>query len=171
MYNKLGQACVTNQGTLVLLQIRANVVTIQGSFIITNWGKCCYKLGQLLQIRATVFTKQGSYYKQTELNVLQTGAGITNLGNYYKLGHSKCSQKRSHIVSIELNIYLIPTKVQSYLDKHRPIGHKILQKQNNENFLYTCLMNGYISPTTNFLTPPIQKKFLINPSFKIHSPT
>ena len=47
MYYKLGKACVTNWG----------------SFIITNWGKCCYKLEQLLQTRATVITKQGSYYK------------------------------------------------------------------------------------------------------------
>ena len=28
-----------------------------GSFIITNWGNCCYKLGQLLKSRATVITK------------------------------------------------------------------------------------------------------------------
>ena len=37
MYYKLGQACVTNWGSFVLLQIRANVVT--------NWGNY-YKLGQ-----------------------------------------------------------------------------------------------------------------------------
>ena len=57
MYCKLGQACVTNWGSFVLLQIRANVVTNWGSLIITNWCKCCYKLGQLLQIRATVVRK------------------------------------------------------------------------------------------------------------------
>ena len=88
MYYKLGQACVTNWGSFVLLQIRANVVTNWGSFIITNQGKCCYKLGQLLQIRATVITKQGSYYKLGQ-NVLQIGAGIINDGSYYKLGHDK----------------------------------------------------------------------------------
>ena len=72
MYYKLEQACVTNCGSFVLLQIRANVVTNWGSFIITNWGKCCYKLGQLLQIRATVITIR---------------ATITNWGKmYYKLG-------------------------------------------------------------------------------------
>ena len=49
MYYKLGQVCVTNWRSIVLLQIRANIVT--------NWGKCCYKLGQPLQIRATVITK------------------------------------------------------------------------------------------------------------------
>ena len=87
MYYKLGQACVTNWGSFVLLQIRANVVTNWGSFIITNWGKCCYKLGQLLQIRATVITKQGSYYKLGQ-NLLQIGVGITNQGNYYKFGHN-----------------------------------------------------------------------------------
>ena len=48
MYYKLGQACVTNWGGFVLLQIRANVVT--------NWGSY-YKLGQ---------------------HLLQFGAGITN---------------------------------------------------------------------------------------------
>ena len=57
LQQKCLQACVTNWGSFVLLQIRANVVTNWGSFIITNWGKCCYKLGQLLQIRATFITK------------------------------------------------------------------------------------------------------------------
>ena len=36
MYYKLGQAGVTNWGSFVLLQIRANVVKNWGSFIITN---------------------------------------------------------------------------------------------------------------------------------------
>ena len=49
--------CVTNWGSFVLLQIRANVVTNWGNFIIATWGKCCYKLWQLLQIRATVIAK------------------------------------------------------------------------------------------------------------------
>ena len=57
MYYKLWQACVTNWGSFVLLQIRVNVVTNWGSFIIANYGKSCYKLGQLLQISATVITK------------------------------------------------------------------------------------------------------------------
>ena len=87
MYYKLGQACVTNWGSFFLSQIRANVVTNCDSFSITNWGKCCYKLGQLLQIRTTVITKQGSYYKLGK-NLLQIGAGISNQGNYYKLGHN-----------------------------------------------------------------------------------
>ena len=88
MYYKLGQACVSNWGSFLLLQIRTNVVTNRGSFIITNQGKFCYKMGQLLQIRATVITKQGSYYKSGQ-NVLQIGAGIANQGNYYKLEHNK----------------------------------------------------------------------------------
>ena len=74
MYYKLGQACVTNSGSFVLLQIRVNVVTNWDSFITTNWGSY-YKLGN-------------RYYKIGEL--LQIGAGITNLGNYCKLGHNKC---------------------------------------------------------------------------------
>ena len=57
MFYKLGEACDRNWGNFVLLQIRANVVTNWGSFIITNWVKCCYKLGQLLQIRATFIRK------------------------------------------------------------------------------------------------------------------
>ena len=72
MYYKLGQACVTNWDRFVLLQIRANVVTNWGSFIITNWSRFCYKLGQLLQFRTTVITTQLGQ------NLLQIGADITN---------------------------------------------------------------------------------------------
>ena len=46
MYYKLGEACVTNWGSFVLLQIRATVITKYGSY---------YKLGQIaLQIRAII---------------------------------------------------------------------------------------------------------------------
>ena len=70
MYYKLGQACVTNWGSFVLLQIRANVVTNWGSYYklgqpllqnraaITNCGIIYYKLGQVLQIR-TIITNWG----------------------------------------------------------------------------------------------------------------
>ena len=61
MYYKLGQACVTNWGSFILIQIRANVITNWGSFIITNWGNCCYKLGQVLQVRA-IITNWGITY-------------------------------------------------------------------------------------------------------------
>ena len=66
MYCELGQACVTNWGTFVLLQIRANVVTNWGSYYnlgqpllqnraaIINWGNMYYKLRQVLQIRAII---------------------------------------------------------------------------------------------------------------------
>ena len=66
MYYKLGQACVTNWGSFVLLQIRANVVTNWGTYYklgqpllqnraaITNWCKIYYKLGQVVQIRAII---------------------------------------------------------------------------------------------------------------------
>ena len=66
MYYKLRQACVTNWGSFVLLQIRENVFTSWGSYYklgqpllqnraaITNWGKIYYKLGQVLQIRAII---------------------------------------------------------------------------------------------------------------------
>ena len=71
MYYKLGQARVTNWGSFVLLQIRANVVTNWGSVIITNWGKCCYKLGS---------------YCILGQPSLQNREAITNWGRYYKLG-------------------------------------------------------------------------------------
>ena len=61
MYYKLGQARVTNWGSFVLLQIRANVVTNWGRLIVTNWGSY-YKLGQpLLQNRADI-TNWGKMY-------------------------------------------------------------------------------------------------------------
>ena len=77
MYYNLVQACVTNWGSFVLLQIRANVVTNWGSFIITNWGKCCYKLRQpLLRNRAAITNWGKIYYKLGQ--VLQIRAIITN---------------------------------------------------------------------------------------------
>ena len=66
MYYKLGQVCVTNWDSFVLLQIRATVVTNWSSYCklgqpllenraaITNWGKMYSKLGLVLQIRAIV---------------------------------------------------------------------------------------------------------------------
>ena len=54
MYYKLGQACVINWGSFVLLQIRANVVTnlqigaaslLQIGTAITNQGNRYYKIG------------------------------------------------------------------------------------------------------------------------------
>ena len=60
MYNKSGQACVTNWGSFALLQIRASVATSWGSYYklgqlllqnraaITNWSKMYCKLGQVL---------------------------------------------------------------------------------------------------------------------------
>ena len=63
MYYKLGQACATNWSSFVLLQIRANVVTNWGSFVITNWGNRYYIIGQLLQIG---------------VKFIKIGAGITN---------------------------------------------------------------------------------------------
>ena len=56
MRYRLGQACVTNWGSFVLLQISANVVTNWGSFIITNWGNSYYKVRQLLQTAAKFIT-------------------------------------------------------------------------------------------------------------------
>ena len=47
----------------------------------------------------------------------------------------------------------------------RSTRHKNLQKQSNEDFLYSCLILAYISPTTNLLSPRVKKKFLNSPSF------
>ena len=71
MYHKLGQVCVTNWGSF-FLQIRVNVVTNLGSFIIINWGKCCYKLGQLLLHNSAAVTNWGRYYKLGQLLQLGT---------------------------------------------------------------------------------------------------
>ena len=85
MYYKLGQACVTNWGSFVLLQIRANVVTNWGSFIITNWGSY-YKLGQpLLQNRAAITNWGKMYYKLEQvfqIRAITTNWGITTTLSY-----------------------------------------------------------------------------------------
>ena len=72
MYYKLGQTCITNWGSFVLLESRANVVTNWGaSFlhigVVTIWGSY-YKLGQpllqnrqLLQIGAKFITNWDRY--------------------------------------------------------------------------------------------------------------
>ena len=87
MYYKSGQACVTNWGSLVLSQIRANAVTNWGSFIITNQGKRCYKLGQLLQFRATVITKQAVITNWGKVHY-KLGQVLQIRANYYILGHN-----------------------------------------------------------------------------------
>ena len=69
MFYKFGQACITNWGRFVLLQIWTKVVT--------NWGRSSYELGQLLQIRAAVITNKNSYYK-LEKPLLKIGASIKN---------------------------------------------------------------------------------------------
>ena len=60
---KMRQVYVTNWGSFVLLQIRANIVTNWGIFFITNWGKCCYKLRELLQLEAKRLINWGRFYK------------------------------------------------------------------------------------------------------------
>ena len=44
------QPSLTNWGSFALLQIRENFITNWGNFIITNWDKLYYKLGQLSQL-------------------------------------------------------------------------------------------------------------------------
>ena len=82
----------------------------------------------------------------------------------------QCSLESYHTVLIELilnsNLNLALFRKTQNLRSSR---HKNLQKQNNEHFLYSCLMIGYISPPTNFLPPHIYKKFLINPYFEVNS--
>ena len=81
MYNKLGQTCITNWGSFVLLQIRSNVIT--------NWVQLHYhKLGQvLLQIGAAITNQGYRYYKIGQL--LQIGPKfITNWSKYDKLSNN-----------------------------------------------------------------------------------
>lgn len=40
MYYKLGHACATNWGSILLLQTEVSVVTNWASSVITNWTKC-----------------------------------------------------------------------------------------------------------------------------------
>ena len=84
MYYKLGQACERNWGRFFLLQIRANVVTIWDSFVITNWGSY-YKLGQSLsQERSGFITIWGKIYCKLG-QVLQIRAVIINWGITYTM--------------------------------------------------------------------------------------
>ena len=85
MYYKLGKTCVTNWGSFILLQIRANFATNWGSFAITICGSCCSKLdsycklGQPLSQNMAAITNWGkTYYKLGQ--VLQIRAVITNCG-------------------------------------------------------------------------------------------
>ena len=79
MYYKLGQVCVTNWGSFVLLQIRETLFQIGVTLFlqirastVTNWGSY-YKLGQpLLQSRAAVTSWGKIYYKLRQ--ALQIGA-------------------------------------------------------------------------------------------------
>ena len=71
---KLGQGCIRNWGSFVLLPIGA-------AYLLQKWGRCYYKLGQML---------------------LQIRAAITKWGNYYKLGHNRSFYKKSKL-SIFLN--------------------------------------------------------------------
>ena len=70
MYYKLDQACVTNWGSFVLLQIRGKLLQIGAA--ITNQGNRYYKIRQLLQIGAKCITNWGRYYKLGQL--LEIGA-------------------------------------------------------------------------------------------------
>ena len=92
MYYKLGQAFAKNWGSFVLLQIKENVVTNWDSFIITNQGKCCYKLGQpFLQNKAAITNWGKMYYKLgqvLQIRVVITNWGITNVSNKKSIGKS-----------------------------------------------------------------------------------
>ena len=51
---KLGQGCIRNWGSFVLLPIGAAYLLQNGAGVITNWGKCYCKFGQLLQNGAII---------------------------------------------------------------------------------------------------------------------
>ena len=46
----MGESCITNWGSFVLLQIGTAYLLQNGAGVITNWGKLYHKLGQLLQV-------------------------------------------------------------------------------------------------------------------------
>ena len=66
----MGQVCVTNWGSFVLLEIRANAVT--------NWASY-YKLGELLLQNRAAITNWGKMYNKF-VQVLQIRVNITNWG-------------------------------------------------------------------------------------------
>ena len=73
-----------NNQNMYVLQIRANVVTIWDSFVITNWGSY-YKLGQSLsQKRSGFITIWGKIYCKLG-QVLQIRAVIINWGITYTM--------------------------------------------------------------------------------------
>ena len=80
---QIGARLCYELGRLSLLQIKTNVVTNWGSFIITNWGNCCYKLGSYYKLgqpflhnRAAITSWSKIYSKLGQ--VLQIRAIITN---------------------------------------------------------------------------------------------
>ena len=82
MYYKLGQDCVTNWGDFFYYKLGETLLQI-GSFIITNWGNCCYKLGSYYKLgqpflynRAAITSWSKIYSKLGQ--VLQIRAIITN---------------------------------------------------------------------------------------------
>ena len=61
---QIGTSLITNSGSFILLQIGASVITNWGSFVITNWGKCYYKLEQLNYYKSRLLQVRGNrYYK------------------------------------------------------------------------------------------------------------
>ena len=107
MYYKLGQACVTNWDSLVLLQIRQTLLQIGaaslleiGASVVTNWGSYC-KLGQsLLQNRAAIANWGKMYYRLGQ--VLQIRAIITNWGianvTFYFCCHRKSQASNNRLL-------------------------------------------------------------------------
>ena len=83
MYYKLGQACVTNWGSIIN-KIRASVVT--------NWGSY-YKLGKPLLQNRTAITNWGRYYRLGKL--LQIG--IEEVKNIFKSVDSKKATQKDDI--------------------------------------------------------------------------
>ena len=72
MYYKLGQACITNWGSFVLLKIGAEPFLQIGANVVTNWGNY-YKLGQLLlQNRAAITNWSKVYAFSCELLIFLT---------------------------------------------------------------------------------------------------
>ena len=64
-------------------KVGQKVITKKGSFWYYKLGRNYYKVGQL------IYYKVGQNLLQSRASLLQSRAGITKWGNYYKVGHNK----------------------------------------------------------------------------------
>ena len=110
-----------------------------------------------------------------QLSIWKGGLDILDIDTEINFLKAKCTQKlnstnafwkdlilyRSNLI-LNSNQGLVLFRQTQIL---RSTRHKNLRKHNNEDFIYSCLMLGFVSPITNFLRPRIWKRFLNCPSY------